>query len=79
MVAKLNTPLLLAARCATSQPPAAPALLCAGAVPLMIAAWSVGTTQREKYQYRQSIAYTDTPMSGWERRRTVAAMTWRVA
>lgn len=34
--------------------------------PLLLAAWSVTTTAREKYHYRNSKPYRDTPKSRWE-------------
>jgi hypothetical protein len=34
--------------------------------PLLLSAWSVTTTAREKFQYRNSRPYKDTPRSRWE-------------
>lgn len=34
--------------------------------PLLLAKWSVTTTQADKYKYRNSQPYRDTPRSKWE-------------
>lgn len=40
--------------------------MTANTTPLLLAAWSVKTTQAEKYKYRNSQPYRDTPRSKWE-------------
>lgn len=34
--------------------------------PLLLAAWSVTTTQREKFEYWNNVPYRDSPRSTWE-------------
>jgi len=40
--------------------------------PLLLAKWSVTTTQADKYKYRNSQPYRDTPRSRWEAHRAAS-------
>ena len=40
--------------------------------PLLLAKWSVTTSQAEKYKHRNSQPYRDTPRSRWEAHRAAS-------